>query len=152
MYWLLDFHYEWKLRWPRYEGIVYVLFVAFVLTFTFWLESRVETELRNLGATGLNSFEEFILGQLRHHKHFLCTGAFAGKHFEAACYRYRNPQLKVWAVSTDPRNHPWGDRLNLRILSKNLEPGDQPFYIGAVRNNQAPHGELLLTKTWTGRS
>lgn len=113
----------------------------------FCKESHVELSSDELGARGLDSSKEFILGELCHYKNLLSTGAFAGKHFEATCDWYRNPQLKIRATSTDPRNHPRGDRLNLRILGKNLEPGDQPFYIGAVRNNQAPHGELLLTKT-----
>ena len=48
-----------------------------------------------LGIAGLDSPQQFLLGELRYHKHFLCTCAFAGKHLEAARYRYRYTQLEI---------------------------------------------------------
>ena len=59
---------------------------------------------------------------------------------------------KARAVAPHPGNHAGSDRLDLWILGKNLQPGDQPFYIGAVRDDQARHRELLLAERCVGRS
>ena len=51
-------------------------------------------------------------------------------------------------MATNPGNHAWSDRLDFRIPGKHLQPGDQPLHIGTVRDDQAPHRELLLAETW----
>ena len=47
------------------------------------------------GAAGLDSSEQLIPGQLRHHEDLLGRGAFASEHLETACHRYRYTQLQA---------------------------------------------------------
>ena len=102
------------------------------------------------GTAGFDALQQFVLVKLSHHKDLLSACSLAGQHFETSSHGYGDPQLQAGAVTSNPCNHAWGDRLYLRIPRQNFQPGDQAFDIGAVRDDQATHGfSCLMGLSWS---